>query len=59
VQTAKRQLAALDAALRPRRAVPIAALSVAMRQRIDADIGAALETLAPVSELMQISSANS
>ena len=59
VQTAESQLVTLDAAIRPRRTVPIAELPTLERQRIDAAIGSALETLAPVSELMQISNANS
>jgi len=59
VQTATRQLTEIDAAISPSRAVAIAALPPSRRQRINADVGAALETLAPVSELIQISSANS
>jgi len=59
VPTAREQLAAIDAAIKPSRAVPIPALPQVRRQRIDAAVGAALETLAPVSELMQISTTNS
>jgi high-affinity iron transporter len=59
VQTATRQLAAIDAAVGRPRAVAIAALPRLRRQRIGGAVGAALETLAPVSELMQVSSANS
>jgi high-affinity iron transporter len=59
VQSATRQLAAVAAAIRPSRAVPVAALPRLRRLRIDGAIGTALETLAPVSELMQISSADS
>jgi len=59
VPTATRQLAAIDAAITPTRAVAIAGLPRVRRQRVDAAVDAALETLAPVSELIQISSANS
>ena len=59
VPTATRQLAGVDAAIRPSQAVPIASLPPRRRQRIDAALDGALETLAPVSELLQISSANS
>jgi high-affinity iron transporter len=59
VPTATRQLAAIDAAIGPPRSVAIASLPQARRQRINAAVGAALETLAPVSELIQISTANS
>jgi len=57
VPTAIRQLAAIDGAVA---AVPratttgVATLSLRARQRIDATTDAALETLAPVSELMQV-----
>jgi high-affinity iron transporter len=55
VPTAERRLTAIDAALA---AAPphtqLSALPVRTRQRIDAAVGAALETLAPVSELMEI-----
>jgi high-affinity iron transporter len=60
VQTATRQLEAIDAAVG---AVPAgrepATLALRARQRINAAVSAALETLAPISELMQISNANS
>jgi high-affinity iron transporter len=59
IQTALGQLAAIDAAISPTREVAIAALPQVRRQRIDAAVGAALETLAPVSELMQISTSSS
>jgi high-affinity iron transporter len=52
VPTATRELAAIDAAASPPRAVPIATLPERRRKRINAAVGAALETLAPVSELM-------
>ena len=60
VRTAQHQLNQIDSALS---AVPgdrePSSLPLRARQRIDASVGAALETLAPVSELMQISNANS
>ncbi|HTU85142.1 MAG TPA: EfeM/EfeO family lipoprotein [Solirubrobacteraceae bacterium] len=59
VQTATAQLAAIDETIGPPRRIPIVALPELSRQRIDGDVDAALETLAPVSELMQISTANS
>jgi high-affinity iron transporter len=59
VPTARRQLAAVDAAIRPLQTVPVASLSPRRRQRIDAALDGAVENLAPVSELLQISSANS
>lgn len=59
VPTATRQLAAIDAALRPPQTVAIATLSERRRQRLDAAVDAALSTLAPVSELMQVSTSNS
>jgi high-affinity iron transporter len=59
VPTAKTQLAALDRAIAAARTregrAGLTTLPVRARQRIDATTGAALETLAPVSELMQIS----
>jgi high-affinity iron transporter len=57
--TVRRELAAIDAVIRPSAAVPIADLPERRRQSLDAAVGAALETLAPVSELLQVSSANS
>jgi hypothetical protein len=59
VQTATRQLAAISAAAGPPRAVAISVLPDLTRQRINGAVDAALETLAPVSELMQISTTNS
>jgi high-affinity iron transporter len=59
VRTATRELAAIDAATRPARAIAIRALSERRRQRINATVDAALGTLAPVSELLQISTTNS
>jgi high-affinity iron transporter len=59
VATAKTQLAALDRAIAAAHAgagrAGLTTVSLRHRQRIDAAAGAALETLAPVSELMQIS----
>jgi high-affinity iron transporter len=54
------ELAAIDAAIRASHSPGTAwrepaALPLRSRQRLDAAVGAALETLAPVSELMQIS----
>jgi hypothetical protein len=59
VPAATRQLAAIDAAIEPTRVVAIAALPERRRQHIDSAVDAALETLAPVSELLQVSGANS
>ncbi len=59
VPTAERQLRALDTAVlavRTANGFPaISALPARSREQIDSDTGAALETLAPISELMQIS----
>jgi high-affinity iron transporter len=56
VPTAKRELRAIDSALAAAPAhTDLAALPARVRERIDAAVGAALETLAPVSELMEIS----
>ena len=55
VATATRQLGEVDSALAD--APPhteLAALPVRKRQRINAAVGAALETLAPISELMEV-----
>jgi iron uptake system EfeUOB component EfeO/EfeM len=60
VPTARRELSAIDqaiAAIHPGMALPwsaIAALAPRARERLDAAVDAALETLAPVSELMQV-----
>jgi high-affinity iron transporter len=60
VLTARRELSGIDAAIaavHPGSALPwsaIAALPLRARERLDASVGAALETLAPVSELMQV-----
>jgi high-affinity iron transporter len=59
VGRAEAQLNRLDRAIRPVRAVRFSALPAGRRRDIDADIDAALSTLAPVSELIQVSSANS
>jgi hypothetical protein len=59
VPTAMRQLAAIDAAIRPTQTVSMASLPPRRRQHIDAVLDGAVETLAPVFELLQISSANS
>ncbi len=60
VEQATRELTATDGALAavPGRTEP-SSLPLRARQRIDADVSAALETLAPVSELMQIADADS
>jgi high-affinity iron transporter len=56
VPTVTRQLASIDAAVSADggHATAIQALPLRIRQRLDAATGAALETLAPVSELMQV-----
>lgn len=55
VATAKRQLLAIDSALAAAHArTEPANLPLRTRQRINATVGAALETLAPVSELMEV-----
>jgi high-affinity iron transporter len=63
VPTAKRDLAtltrAIDAAGGPSRAVPISALPTRQRQDLDAATSGALETLAPVSDLMYITNPGS
>jgi high-affinity iron transporter len=60
VSTATRRLDQLNSAIAaaPAGREP-SGLALRTRQRIDAAVGAALETLAPISELMQISNANS
>jgi high-affinity iron transporter len=60
VQTAGRQLTTINSALAvaPAGTEP-SALPTRDRQRIDGAVDAALETLAPISELMQISNAHS
>jgi iron uptake system EfeUOB component EfeO/EfeM len=56
VGTARRELARLDQAITSPGAdgIAIAALPRAMRERVDAAVGAALETLAPVPDLLRI-----
>jgi len=60
VSTAEHQLTAVDQAVAAAKGTGgwprVESLSLRSRQTVDADTGAALETLAPVSELMQIGS---
>ena len=61
VSTARRQLTAVDRAIAaaPSTTVKLSALATRERQRVDGTVSAALETLAPVSELMTITNSNS
>jgi high-affinity iron transporter len=60
VPTARRELSAVSAAATPPRTAPggreITSLALRRRQQLDAAVDAALETLAPVSELIQVGS---
>jgi high-affinity iron transporter len=57
VATAGAELTAVDAAVaaaRPSERLPLTALPSRVRQQLDGAVGAAVETLAPVSELIQV-----
>jgi high-affinity iron transporter len=57
VGTASAELSAVDAAVaaaHPSERLPLTALSTRLRQQLDGAVGAAVETLAPVSELIQV-----